>query len=163
MKPIVKKSYPIVKRDFIQAGTASIGIKNLLKSMGIDQEVTRRVAVCGYEGEMNAVMHGGDGQVTVEISDDQVLLDISDNGPGIEEKHFEKIFKIFQTLTSRDVIESSGIGLAVVSKVVRIYGGEVWVESQLGEGSTFFISWPKQEFAAALATVNEENTNDIEA
>ncbi len=85
MKPVVQKSYPIKKKDFIQAGTASIGVKNLLKSIGIDPQIIRRVAVCGYEGEMNAVMHGGDGLLSVEISDSEVIVNISDNGPGIED------------------------------------------------------------------------------
>jgi PAS domain S-box-containing protein len=68
---------------------------------------------------------------------------VADNGPGIHEKYFEKIFKMFQTLTPRDELESTGIGLAVVKKVVELYGGRVWVESILGEGSVFCFTLPK--------------------
>lgn len=94
MKPVFKKSYPIKKRDFVQAGTASIGIKNLLKSMGINSQIVRRIAVCGYEGEMNTVMHGGDGQLSIEMSSDLIIIEVIDNGPGIEdiEKAMEKGF-----------------------------------------------------------------------
>lgn len=70
---------------------------------------------------------------------------VSDNGPGIEEKHFDRIFQMFQTLLSRDQFESTGVGLALVKKIVEMYGGRVWVESRVGQGSTFFFTLPKRE------------------
>ena len=72
---------------------------------------------------------------------------IADNGPGIEEKYFTKIFQIFQTLAPRDEFESTGVGLSVVKKIVEMYGGRVWVESVVGQGSTFFFTLPKQKTA----------------
>jgi len=70
---------------------------------------------------------------------------IADNGPGIEEKFFEKIFQMFQTLSPRDEFESTGIGLTVVKKIVEMYGGKIWLESKLGEGSTFFFTLSEKE------------------
>jgi signal transduction histidine kinase len=70
---------------------------------------------------------------------------VADNGPGIEEEHFERIFRMFQTLKPRDKFESTGIGLTVVKKIVESYGGRIWVESKLGEGSVFYFTLPKQE------------------
>jgi len=68
---------------------------------------------------------------------------VSDNGPGIEEKYFEKIFQMFQTLTPRDEFESTGIGLTVVKKIIEMYGGRISVESEVGNGTTFFFTLPK--------------------
>jgi signal transduction histidine kinase len=69
---------------------------------------------------------------------------VADNGPGIQQQHFERIFKMFQTLSSGEGTESSGIGLSVVKKITEMYGGNVWVESEVGKGSTFFFTLPKE-------------------
>jgi PAS domain S-box-containing protein len=70
---------------------------------------------------------------------------ISDNGPGIEEKHFDRIFRMFQTLTPKDEFESTGVGLTVARKIVQLYGGKIWLESKVEKGTTFFFSLPKQQ------------------
>jgi signal transduction histidine kinase len=75
---------------------------------------------------------------------DRWVFSVSDNGPGIEAKYFSKIFQLFQTLQARDDQESTGIGLAVVKKAVEMSGGKVWVESKVGDGTTFFFSLPKR-------------------
>ncbi|MFC1793429.1 PAS domain S-box protein [Planctomycetota bacterium] len=68
---------------------------------------------------------------------------IADNGPGIDEKYLKKIFKIFQMLSPQSRADSTGIGLSIVKKIVELNAGIVWVESELGQGSTFFFTVPK--------------------
>nr|WP_269106549.1 PAS domain S-box protein [Massilia sp. TS11] len=68
---------------------------------------------------------------------------VADNGPGIEARHFERIFQLFQTLAPRDRVESTGVGLALVKKIVEMYRGRVWVESRVGEGARFWFTLPK--------------------
>jgi signal transduction histidine kinase/HAMP domain-containing protein len=85
---------------------------------------------------------------------------VTDNGPGIDNKYFTKIFQMFQTLTRRDELESTGIGLAVVKKIVDLYGGNVWVESTIGEGTTFYFTLPRQHAPteeAVLVSSEAEN------
>ncbi len=78
------------------------------------------------------------------IEDDSYWkFSIADNGPGIEKQHFVRIFQIFQKLSSSKDSDSTGIGLALVKKIVDIYGGDVWVESEVGQGSTFFFTLKK--------------------
>ncbi|MCP4258710.1 MAG: CBS domain-containing protein [Planctomycetes bacterium] len=69
---------------------------------------------------------------------------VADNGPGIEQENFDKIFRMFETLTPQDKFESTGIGLSVVKKIVETYAGTIWIESKLGQGTTFFFTLPKK-------------------
>jgi light-regulated signal transduction histidine kinase (bacteriophytochrome) len=72
---------------------------------------------------------------------------VADNGPGIESRYFVKIFKLFQTLKRRDELEAVGMGLALAKKILDIYNGAMWVDSEPGKGSTFFFALPTQETA----------------
>lgn len=65
---------------------------------------------------------------------------ISDNGPGIEARFLDKIFNLFQTIGQKDERESTGVGLAIVQKIVETAGGRVWVESKIGKGSNFYFT-----------------------
>jgi signal transduction histidine kinase len=69
---------------------------------------------------------------------------VSDSGPGIEKRFFSKIFEVFRTLSPRDEVEGTGMGLSIAKRVVELYGGTIWVESVVGQGSTFFFTLPSQ-------------------
>jgi signal transduction histidine kinase len=66
---------------------------------------------------------------------------VRDDGPGIEKAYHQKIFDLFQRLSSRDQVEGAGIGLSIVRKLVDTNGGKVWIESEPGAGTTFTFTW----------------------
>ena len=70
---------------------------------------------------------------------------VKDNGPGIEARHHERIFELFQSLKPRDGSSGSGMGLALIKKIVEHRGGQIRVESEQGKGATFIFTWPKDE------------------
>ncbi|UQA56432.1 ATP-binding protein [Polyangium aurulentum] len=70
---------------------------------------------------------------------------VRDNGPGIAPEYHDRVWGIFQTLEARDKVESTGIGLAIVKKIIEGRGGRVWIASAPGEGASFFFTWPKRE------------------
>ncbi|TDE12034.1 sensor histidine kinase [Dyadobacter psychrotolerans] len=78
-------------------------------------------------------------------TDSFIQFFVADNGPGISPEFHDKIFVIFQTLQSRDEVESTGVGLAIVKKIMDEKGGIIRVESIMKEGTTFFFTWPKNE------------------
>ena len=93
----------------------------------------------------NAIKFRNEGvtpQITIGFEEitDYWKFSVSDNGIGIEEENKTKIFNIFQRLHSKDQYEGSGIGLANCKKIVELHGGEIWVESEYGNGSTFYFT-----------------------
>jgi len=86
-----------------------------------------------------------EGNIVIGCEDvgDVWRFSVQDNGPGIDAKYHERIFRVCEIVSSADQRESPGIGLAVVKKIVESSGGSVWLESAVGAGSTFFFTWPK--------------------
>jgi signal transduction histidine kinase len=84
----------------------------------------------------------GEVHLRCEKDGDLWHFSVADNGPGIEEKYFERIFRLFETLAPRDRIEGTGVGLALVKKIVELEGGRIWLESTVGRGTTFHFTLP---------------------
>lgn len=98
--------------------------------------------------------HQNRGKIVISALDkgDFYEFAVADDGPGIEPRYHERIFTIFQTLQPKDIIESTGIGLSIVKKIVEDRGGTVRVESQLDRGATFYFTWHKKN---KVSLVNE--------
>lgn len=85
------------------------------------------------------------GEITISSYDlgDMYEFSVSDNGPGIQAEYHDKIFMVFQTLKERDAFESTGVGLAIVKKIIDEQKMKIVVESEISKGTTFKFTWPK--------------------
>lgn len=98
----------------------------------------------------NAIKFKKEGQqVVIDINcksdEGSIVCSVADNGIGVPEEYREKIFLIFQRLHGVDKYPGTGIGLAICRKIISLYNGKIWLESQPGKGSTVFFSIPKAE------------------
>ena len=96
----------------------------------------------------NAIEHhpSSHGTITITVNDlgDRYEFAIADDGQGIEPQYHERIYNIFQTLKARDTHESTGVGLAIVKKIIETEGGTIRLQSSLGQGAIFYFTWLKQ-------------------
>jgi PAS domain S-box-containing protein len=86
-------------------------------------------------------------KIAVQELEEYYEFAVSDNGEGISPEFHQKVFTIFQTLQARDRCESTGVGLAIVKKIVETEGGKIGIKSDIGKGSTFYFTWRKSASA----------------
>ena len=125
--------YQVPGDDFTRAGEASGDVKHKLKKLGYEPDAIRRVAIAMYEGEINLVIHGGGGQIDVEIDGEKVTMVLADHGPGIPDigKAMEEGWS-----TAPDNVRSLGFGAGMGLPNMKKYSDEMKVESVVGEGTT---------------------------
>jgi PAS domain S-box-containing protein len=96
----------------------------------------------------NAINHHdrSDGSIHISVREcsDCYEFAVSDDGAGIAPEQHERVFRIFQAVNPQNRADSTGIGLAIVKKIVETQGGTIWLESQIGKGTTFYFTWLKR-------------------
>ena len=132
----IKLVYPVEGGDLIEAGEASSKMKLTLKKLGLPQDVIRRASICMYEGEINMVIHADGGEATVEVDMDQIVIRMTDHGPGIPDVE-QAMKEGFSTAgpAARELGFGAGMGLPNMKR----YSDDLSVETELGKGTTVTV------------------------
>ncbi len=137
-KTAFEQIFQIKGGDFINAGEPSIKIRNILKDIGIDADIIRRVAITAYEAEMNVVMYGQRGTMKLLVTPEKIVLHIQDKGQGIED--IELAMKPGFTTATEEMREmgfGAGMGLPNIKKNADRFN----IRSTIGQGTKLRITF----------------------
>ena len=130
---MLKEIYPVEAGDFATAGEASGKIKRILKKLGVDSAVVRRVSVAAYEVELNLVIHSQGGQMELVVRPDYLELNVRDRGPGIPDIDLAMSEGYS---TAPDEVRSLGFGAGMGLPNMKKYSDEFDIQSAVGVGTT---------------------------
>jgi light-regulated signal transduction histidine kinase (bacteriophytochrome) len=121
-----------------------INIKNTPPVMG-DPTMISQVFANLLSNAVKYSLPSGAPEITIDAKDDEseIIYTIKDNGVGIDIKQLPRVFELFKRMDNVKNIEGTGVGLAIVKRIVEKHNGKVWVDSRLGEGSTFYVAFKK--------------------
>ncbi len=119
--------------DFTSAGQASVQVKKNLRQLGIGPEIIRRVSIAMYEGEINMVIHANGGSADVTVTEDRIIIVLSDHGPGI--KDISLAMREGYS-TAPDNVRSLGFGAGMGLPNMKRYTDDMKIESEVGVGTT---------------------------
>jgi len=119
--------------NFTSAGEASVAVKKKLRQLGFPPDVIRKVSIAMYEGEINMVIHATGGTADVEVRDDEIVIVLSDHGPGIPnvELAMQEGYS-----TARDNIRALGFGAGMGLPNMKKYTDEMKIDTEVGVGTT---------------------------
>ncbi len=132
MNKHIHLTYNIDREDFTRAGEAASDVKRTLKKMNVNPDVVRKVAIALYEGEINMVIHAGGGQIDVEVTEEEILIIFTDQGPGIED--IELAMSAGYS-TAPDNIRSLGFGAGMGLPNMKNHSDQMEIKSQVGKGT----------------------------
>jgi len=136
--PDLERKFKIKFNDFMKAGEVSLQVQSILKSIGFEQPLIRRVSVCAYESEMNVVMHGGDGEVFLFIDPENITLDVRDDGPGIDD--IDLAFREGYS-TAKQEHRDMGFGAGMGLPNIKRNADSVELNSEKGMGTRLKMSF----------------------
>jgi serine/threonine-protein kinase RsbT len=134
----LKKRFEIKARDFARAGEVSIEVQSVLKAIGFGANYVRHAAVCAYEAEMNIVMHGGDGVLELTVDPENIVMDFTDDGSGIDNIDLA-LQEGFSTATQE--YREMGFGAGMGLPNIKNHADSLEIHSQKGEGTHQRISF----------------------
>lgn len=132
----MKLNFDVDGNNFLLAGEASGQVKKVLRQLGISADTIRRIAISMYEAEINMVIHGGGGQIIVDISPEKVILTLADRGPGIPD--IDLAMQEGFTTASNEIREL-GFGAGMGLPNIKRYSDSLTVKSEIGKGTTVEI------------------------
>lgn len=114
--------------------------------MSADRDQLRQVLQNLIENALKFSAEGTTPEIHVGAAESEAAwtLSVGDNGIGIDPAYHDQLFVPFKRLHAHDAYAGTGIGLAMCQKIAERHGGQMWVESQLNEGTTFYLSLPKE-------------------
>jgi anti-sigma regulatory factor (Ser/Thr protein kinase) len=133
---ITTYTFKIEGKDFANAGLVSTQIKTILKSIGYDPQLIRRVAISTYEAEMNVVMHAKQAEVTLMASDKEIQVTIRDEGKGIKDINLA-MTEGYSTATEEQRAMGFGAGMGLPN--IKKNSDELHIESEVNKGTTIEI------------------------
>ncbi|MBR5826108.1 MAG: ATP-binding protein [Clostridia bacterium] len=136
MMDSIKLHYDVPGDDFTRAGAASSDVKRNLKQLGVSPNVIRNVSIAMYEGEINMVIHAGGGWIDVEITEEEILVTLADEGPGID--NLELAMKEGYS-TAPDNIRCLGFGAGMGLPNIKKYTDDFRIETEVGKGTTLYL------------------------
>ncbi len=129
----IRLHYTVPGDDFTRAGEASADLKSRLKKLGLPPTAIRKVSIALYEGEINLAIHAHGGDIDVEITDDEVRMTLSDDGPGIPDI---SLAMSEGWSTAPDEVRSLGFGAGMGLPNMKKYSDEFDIQSAVGVGTT---------------------------
>ena len=132
MDDTIKLEYTVSGDDFTRAGEASSNLKNVLRQIGAPPDITRRVSIAMYEGEINMVIHANGGVADVDVYEDKIVIVLDDKGPGIKD-----VALAMQEgySTASDQVRSLGFGAGMGLPNMKRYTDDMVIDTVVGVGT----------------------------